>query len=368
MSAAASSLTRGEPTARERIRGCLLGGAIGDALGAGIEFASLQLIRATYGQHGVTDFAPAYGRANAITDDTQLTLFTVDALLEHDDAGRDLPARLWRSYLAWASYQHGRPPRPSVASSPLTNHPAMTAVRAPGNSCLSGLAQASMGTLTNPANPASKGCGAVMRSAPFGLAAATAEQAWQQAIAGAVLTHGHPSGYLSAAALAWIVWQLLHGAPLPTAVESVLERLRADGAPAGECVTALSQAVALAGADTATPESVQRLGGGWVGEEALAIGVYAALTRPDDPDAALLLSVNHSGDSDSTGSICGNLLGTAHGEQALPARWTSTVEAADLVLGQAERLAARYLDGAQRSPNDATGMTRRFPVFRSGIR
>jgi ADP-ribosylglycohydrolase len=284
----------------------------------------------------------AYGRANAITDDTQLTLFTVEALLADGDEG-DLPARLWGHYLGWVAYQHGHAPQPPAVtvSSPLANHPAMTAVRAPGNACLSGLTQRRMGTLAHPANPSSKGCGAVMRAAPFGLAAEIAEQAWQQAIAGAVLTHGHPSGYLSAVALAWIVWQLLHGAPLPIAVESALDRLRADGAPAGECVSALSHAIAFAGTDRASPQSVQRLGGGWVGEQALAIGVYAALTRPDDPAAALLLAVNHAGDSDSTGSICGNLLGTAHGGQGLPARWAATIEAADLVLHQGDRLAAR---------------------------
>jgi ADP-ribosylglycohydrolase len=56
------------------VRGCLLGGAIGDALGAGIEFDSLADIRQAHGEAGVTDYVPAYGRRGAVTDDAQMTL------------------------------------------------------------------------------------------------------------------------------------------------------------------------------------------------------------------------------------------------------------------------------------------------------
>ena len=91
-----------------------------------------------------------------------------------------------------------------------------------------------------------------------------------------------------------------------------------------------------------TPPSVaqvERLGGGWVAEEALAIALYCALVEPD-VEEALILSVNHSGDSDSTGAIVGNLLGAAYGASALPALWREMVEAryildavADAVVG-----------------------------------
>ncbi len=63
---------------RDRVRGCLLGGAVGDALGAGIEFASLAEIRSGYGPDGVRGLTPAYGVAAPLTDDTQLTLFTAE--------------------------------------------------------------------------------------------------------------------------------------------------------------------------------------------------------------------------------------------------------------------------------------------------
>src|SRR5215203_2581226 len=52
----------------DQFQGCLLGGAVGDALGAPVEFMSLSAIRAQFGPRGVRDFVPAYGRVGAITD------------------------------------------------------------------------------------------------------------------------------------------------------------------------------------------------------------------------------------------------------------------------------------------------------------
>jgi hypothetical protein len=63
------------PSHLDRVRGCLLGGAVGDALGAGVEFLSLQEIRDQYGIVGVEDYVPAYGRIGAISDDTQIVFF-----------------------------------------------------------------------------------------------------------------------------------------------------------------------------------------------------------------------------------------------------------------------------------------------------
>jgi len=59
----------------DRIIGCLVGGAIGDALGAPIEFDSWETIEAKYGPSGVTGFNEAYGRVGAVTDDTQTVEF-----------------------------------------------------------------------------------------------------------------------------------------------------------------------------------------------------------------------------------------------------------------------------------------------------
>jgi ADP-ribosylglycohydrolase len=65
----------------ERIKGCLLGGAVGDALGAPVEFLEWSVIEARFGPQGIIDFVPAYGITGAITDDTQMMLFTAEGLI-----------------------------------------------------------------------------------------------------------------------------------------------------------------------------------------------------------------------------------------------------------------------------------------------
>lgn len=326
---------------RERVYGSLLGGAIGDALGAAIEFDSLDGIRRRFGPAGLSDLTPSYGRANAITDDTQMTLLTAAALVDSDGAPAALPGALWRLYRHWAGFQTGCGGGAAPPPGWLRWDTALVAVRAPGNSCLSGLAQAAPGSRDAPANPYSKGCGAIMRSAPFGLATADPELAWSRAWDGAVLTHGHPSGVLSAAGFAWLICGLGHGAALPTALDGLDRRLAVEGAAAGECRAALAAGRQLASTGRREPEALQSLGGGWTGEEALAIAVYAASSfpAPANTRSCLLLAVNHSGDSDSTGSLAGNIVGAMHGSAALPADWAAEVEGADLVRDIADRLA-----------------------------
>jgi ADP-ribosylglycohydrolase len=63
---------------------------------------------------------------------------------------------------------------------------------------------------------------------------------------------------------------------------------------------------------------VAALGEGWVGEEALAVGWYAAVTAGSLAEC-IALAANHDGDSDSTASIAGQLYGARHGLAALPA-------------------------------------------------
>ena len=45
----------------------------------------------------------------------------------------------------------------------------------------------------------------------------------------------------------------------------------------------------------------------------------------------LLLAVNHGGDSDSTGSIAGNLLGLIHGRNGIPEEWLQQLELRDVI-------------------------------------
>ncbi len=60
----------------DHYRGCLIGGAIGDAFGSAVEFLSIDAIKEKYGEAGITDLVSAESGLAEITDDTQMTLFT----------------------------------------------------------------------------------------------------------------------------------------------------------------------------------------------------------------------------------------------------------------------------------------------------
>jgi ADP-ribosylglycohydrolase len=327
--------TREQASARDRLVGSILAGAIGDALGASIEFDDLFTIRRRYGAAGLTAYAPAYGRLGAITDDTQMTLFTAEGVtLAPSDEVDDLVASIRVSYLAWLHTQEPSVARPDER--PLLEHAVLHACRAPGNTCLSALEAGGDGSPEHRIN-GSKGCGGVMRVAPI---AALPDHWFEVGARAAALTHGHPSGYLSAGALAHIVGECVRGRPLPDAVERA-KAVLATWDEHEETLDAIDAAVALASSGNVDAEALETLGGGWVGEEALAIGLCCALVAPD-VRTGLLLAVNHSGDSDSAGSIAGNILGAMHGFDALPADLLDQLEARELIERVAEQLPSKY--------------------------
>jgi ADP-ribosylglycohydrolase len=315
-----------------RVRGCLLGGAVGDALGAAVEFMSLAEIRAAFGPAGVRDYALAYGRRGAITDDTQMTLFSAEGLIRAWVRGStrglvDIPGMVQLAYLRWLLTQGGVP-RASGMEIPrdgwLFAVDGLHKTRAPGNTCLSALRGGWRTSVVADNN--SKGCGAVMRAAPFGLfpALGDLEAVFALGAETGALTHGHPSGFLSAAHLAATVAGLRDGMGLRDALNQA-DMLLARRPDHMETTRALAKAYRLADKGPPSAEALEGLGGGWVGEEALAIAVCCALSAEDFANR-VLRAVNHSGDSDSTGAICGNLLGALWGERAIPERWLEELE------------------------------------------
>lgn len=320
-----------------KFAGCLLGGAVGDALGAPVEFKTTDAIRDFYGPEGITDYDHAFGRRGAITDDTQMTLFTAEALLRsvtqrHLLGESDQVAELHRAYLRWLHTQNHRSKspyfQPESFNGWLIGIKDLYSSRAPGLTCLSALSAREMGSVANPLNN-SKGCGGVMRVAPIGLVATSPAEAFQLGVAAAAITHSHPSGYFSAGCLAAIIRLLLDGHALEAAILAALELLeRPENRDHQECARSIRQALGFwrDEALAPSPRVLEWIGGGWVGEEALAISLYCALSAPDDFSRAVLLAVNHSGDSDSTGAITGNILGLILGLQAIPARWLTQLE------------------------------------------
>ncbi|WP_326945414.1 ADP-ribosylglycohydrolase family protein [Amycolatopsis sp. NBC_01307] len=337
------------PDLRSRLRGSLLAGAIGDALGAKTEFDSIDRIRELAGPAGITDFIPAYGGVGRITDDTQMTLFTLEALIRAHAQRRhtgsaDVVHSLQLAYQRWlhtqgVAWDRARGPRSDVEAPDgwLVTHQELFSRRAPGLTCFGELEaygrSGVRGTVDRPVNN-SKGCGGVMRAAPIALWSDDLAEVFRLGAESAALTHGHPSGYLSSGCFAVIVHELLHGRALLDAVATARAELVKYPAHE-EQSAALDAALALAEQGPPTPEKVESLGQGNVGETALSMSVYVALTTTD-ADTALLASVNHSGDSDSTGSVCGNLVGAMYGEQALRRSWLDQLELRDVIVELAD--------------------------------
>lgn len=201
---------------RDLVRGCFLGGALGDALGDPVEFLSLPEIRDRFGPDGIRGFEPADSRRGEITDDTQMTLFTAEGLIRaHNDYLRKgichSIQHVFKAYLRWLHTQgmlfremcgfftRGEP------SSWLLQQKVLHQRRAPGHTCLSALrAQAEERHAW--AKNDSKGCGGVMWVAPVGL---VMRQPFQFGVQSAHLTHGHETGYVAAGAFALVVDRLL---------------------------------------------------------------------------------------------------------------------------------------------------------------
>jgi ADP-ribosylglycohydrolase len=336
---------------RRRWRGCLLGGAVGDALGAPVEFMSLAEIRERFGLAGVVDYTTAFDRQGAITDDTQMTLYTAEGLLRaHVKAALEgtanFPAIASHAYVRWLATQGNPSPLVDTTGDQgvLASLEALHARRVPGHTCIEALA--AMPLLGTKAKNDSKGCGGVMRVAPVGLFCArtpgttdqrAARRAFDLGCELAALTHGHPTGQTAAGAFAAIVALLAREWEADEAIDEVLP-LVVKRPLGSETRDAIGKAVALARQGMPSADRIASLGEGWIAEEALAIAVCATLAAPDYT-SGVLLAVNHDGDSDSTGAIAGNLLGALHGVENVPRKWLSGLELGTEIASIADDLA-----------------------------
>lgn len=337
----------------DKYRGCLIGGAAGDALGYAVEFMSEKSIFKQYGKTGITDYELTNGKA-LISDDTQMTLFTANGLLVGTTRGKlrgimaPYPSYIAMSYKDWYRTQKERYPldkETPFACSWLVDIPQLFHRRAPGITCLSAIRAGANGSIKEPVNN-SKGCGGVMRVAPVGLYFEDTGEAGARfdliGAEAAAITHGHTLGYIPAATLTHIIRQLAHGdVSVDAAVRSALSataELFKEEKELPYYLQLMDKAVALAGEDISDLEAIHQLGEGWVADEALAIAVYCALKYPEDIDKALIASVNHKGDSDSTGAIAGNIVGAHVGLSGIPDKYKTNLELYDIILEIADDL------------------------------
>ncbi len=348
---------------QDRIRGCLIGGAAGDALGYPVEFFSEQTLRERCGDGGIRQYLPDPVSGTArISDDTQMTLFTANGLLVGDTrmALRGIGAQphdyVSRAYQDWLITQRTSAPARDTHASIcwLMDIPALYRCRAPGSTCLSALTQQQgqpplESYISHPQNH-SKGCGGVMRVAPLGVSRYTAvpiEALDREGAELAAITHGHSLGYMPAAVLTHILHRIVYPERTQTLLQIVCEArdtvraLFAGDKHLDELTARIDLAIRLADNDEPDLANIHRLGEGWVAEETLAVAIYCALRHADDFSAGIIAAVNHCGDSDSTGAVTGNILGALLGYDAIDKAWTRDLELRDVILELADDLDRR---------------------------
>lgn len=322
-------------TLRDRIRGSLIGGAIGDALGYPVEFMSRNSILSHYGKYGITRFELNQDRKALVSDDTQMTLFTANGLLNWWDnenrlSGAPIVTFVEYAYLDWYYTQTGinrvNANGKDCHSTWLHSLPELAHRRAPGTTCMNACESIINGE--QPHNN-SKGCGGIMRVAPMGLFQAAyhhkegnglmSPMYWAESGANiAKITHLHPLGYLPASMLTLLIARisLLSLEEIKSSIVDIIEEsldvvMQCERNDYLEKIT--KDAIRLAKSDCLDADAISFLGEGWTGEEAWAISLYCAIRHIDSMKDAIIAAVNHDGDSDSTGSITGNIMGAIYG-------------------------------------------------------
>lgn len=338
----------------DKFRGCLIGGAAGDALGYPVEFLPEKFIFTQFGKDGITEYRLINGLAR-ISDDTQMTMFTANGLLFGTTRGctrgimGTYPSYIAGAYRDWyktqvESCEHCNR---KFITSWLLNVPELFAERSPGGACMRGAGEGCYGSIEKPIDPNAKGCGGVMRVAPIGLYFGDSLMA-PLAIDllgadAAALTHGHEMGYIPAAMLVHIIRLASHceEITLKDAVldsKTAMEMLFPKSRELPSFLKLIDKAVELSESDVDDLTAIHTLGPGWCGDEALAVSVYCALRYADDFGKGIRAAVNHSGDSDSTGAITGNILGAYLGLSQIPAKYLEKLELLDVLTELADDL------------------------------
>ena len=359
----------------DKYRGCLLGGAAGDALGYAIEFDREEAIAARYGSHGIRDYQLDERGLAPFSDDTQMTLYTANSLLcslaalsAQASGGAPAlasptlpspaalatyaPAQMAQFYVEWM-YTQVSPYPLAEPKAWISSLPELFASRAPGVTCMNACEAMANGAK---AVNNSKGCGGIMRMAPVGLintSPSFSDVELQRLGAQlAELTHCHELGWMPAGVFAHIV-SLLSRDEASSVQEAATQALNTlpEAFPnahyLGQLQELLRYTLHLANSDIPDLEAIHALGEGWVAEEALAIGLLCSLRHEDDFAGAITSAVNHGGDSDSTGAIAGNIVGAHLGLAGIPQRYLEHLELRDTI----SKIADDLFTGPQASPD-----------------
>ena len=302
-------MTPDVPALLDRALGAYLGLAIGDALGATVEFMTAREIAHRYAAHGgqhrhITGGGWLKLPAGQVTDDTTMSLALGDALLRGEALGRPFDTRLIAD--AFVAWWRGKP----VDC---------------GNTCRRGILRyITDGSLAGPPSEGDGGNGALMRNLPAVLATLGDDQRFEAvSLAQAHVTHHHPLSDAATLGIGRLLRLLLAGAPQAAAV-AMAERLAA-AQPAFRFRPYPGRATAY------VVDTVQT--------------VLHHVVAHDDFEAAVVATVNRGDDADTTGALVGMLAGARCGARAIPRQWLRALSPAVVhaVTDQASALVALAL-------------------------
>jgi ADP-ribosylglycohydrolase len=307
-------------------RGCLLGGATADAKGYGVR----------------------EGGKDLISDNTQMTCFTVDGLIWADERAirkgvyAYIPC-LFYAYQKWYYTQTGNLADKNydfILHGEILEWESLFARRGTGQTSVTALAGSiknKYGTLKNRINT-SKGCGSVMRVAPIGLYFwKNEEMAFHIGAESGALTHGHIDAILCSGYYAAFIANIIAGVTMKEAVTGALRRLR-EHKGHEDCTAIIEKAMTLAAGNLPVNRAMEEIGEGYTAEEATALAIFLSLRYTDDFDGAILAATTFKGNTDSIAPIVGNALGAYHGVSVIPPKWVNELELADLIVHGADLL------------------------------
>ncbi|MEW5791745.1 MAG: ADP-ribosyl-[dinitrogen reductase] hydrolase [Pseudomonadota bacterium] len=267
---------------RRRALGAYLGLAVGDALGATVEFMTPREIRAQYGVHRrMIGGGWLHLKPGQVTDDTEMCLAIGDAIIAMQ--GWDLK-RVADRLALW-----------------LKGHPIDV-----GNTCRRGIRRyLHDGSLEGPRSEWDGGNGACVRNLPVILATLADEPAFRrQSIAQAHFTHNHPLSDAATLALGSMTRMLLHGHGRVAARDVALTLVSTHGEFRFDPYPGRSSAYVV--------DTVQT--------------VLHYFFATDNFFDCLISVVNQGDDADSTGALAGMLAGAFYGMDAIPRPWLNRLD------------------------------------------
>jgi len=304
-----------EAASRSRFRGCLIGLAVGDALGMPLEGMRSSAIRSKFGF--IRDFMDAPWRmlrAGQWTDDTKMMLCHARSIAE---TGRVDAEDTARRFVEWFRSNDWR----GMGGATYESIKRLLEGVPPAESGMRGEMAA--------------GNGVAMRIAPVGLIDChDLERLREDSRAVAVITHNNPEAVAGGQAVAFAVARGARGDLDPsTLIPETTQFI-------GPCKVAerLGQAERFLEAGMEVREALARLGTSGYVVETVASAFFAFLRTPHDFEQTVCDAVEGGLDTDTTGAVAGAISGAYNGLQAIPERWRERVEGAEEILQLADRI------------------------------